>query len=108
MLRNAMIALIAVASLTLLPSNAASARGGGVGMHGGGCHFGGGHFGGGHFGHFGGFHHRFDHFGGVGFYPVPLYDYYPYESYPYEGDCYLVRQRVRTHHGWRLRTVRVC
>jgi hypothetical protein len=119
MLRNAMIALIAMASLTFLPSNAASARGGGMyggGMHmgGGGMHFSGGHFGAGHFGgghfsggHFGGFHH---HFGGIGFYPFPVYDYYPYEeSYPYYGgDCYLVRQRVHTRHGWRLRTVQVC
>ena len=109
MLRNAMIALIAMASLTFLPSNAASARGGGMyggGMHrgGGGMHFGGGHFSAGHFGgghvgggHFGGFHH---HFGGIGFYPFPVYDYYPYEeSYPYYGgDCYLVRQRVHTRH----------
>ena len=109
MLRNAMIALIAMASLIFLPSNAASARGGGMyggGMHmgGGGMHFGGGHVGG---GHFGGFHH---HFGGIGFYPFPVYDYYPYEeSYPYYGgDCYLVRQRVHTRHGWRLRTVQVC
>src|SRR5215831_1745087 len=89
MLRNAMIALIAMASLTFLPSNAASARGGGMyggGMHmgGGGMHFGGGHFSAGHFGgghvgggHFGGFHH---HFGGIGFYPFPVYDYYPYEE----------------------------
>jgi hypothetical protein len=67
----------------------------------------GGHFGG---GHFGGFHHGFHHFGGgFGFYPFPFYDSYPYEGYPYYGgDCYLVRQRLHTRHGWRLRTVRVC
>ena len=32
--------------------------------------------------------------------------YYPY--YEDEGGCYLVRQRVKTRHGWRIRRVEVC
>jgi hypothetical protein len=47
-------------------------------------------------------------------------DYYPYDygysDYPnvgyddgYSGvGCYIVRQRVHTPHGWRLRRVQVC
>jgi hypothetical protein len=84
------------------------------GMGGGGPHFSGGMGGGPHLGggpHFGGgsFHHH--RFGGIGFgFYGPYYgDYYPYQGY-YEGDsdCYLVRRRVHTRHGWRLRTVEVC
>ena len=40
---------------------------------------------------------------GVGGYP------YGYDSYAYyDGDCYLVRRRVLTPYGWRLRRVQVC
>ena len=44
-----------------------------------------------------------------GFYPYN--DYYAYESYPYyedEGGCYVVRRRVHTAYGWRVRRVQVC
>ncbi|HWJ20485.1 MAG TPA: hypothetical protein VNR65_17345, partial [Geobacterales bacterium] len=34
---------------------------------------------------------------------------YGYDSYAYDdGGCYLVRQRVLTPYGWRLRRVQVC
>ena len=72
--------------------------GGGRGGGGGGRGFGGGGFRGGGF-RGGGF--------GLGFYP-----YYGYGGYlPYYGDegvCYVVRQRVKTRYGWRIRRVSVC
>jgi len=87
-------------------STAALARGGGGGGHGGGG--GGGHgFGGGGRG-FGGFHgggFRGRGFG-FGFYPGYYDGYYPY--YEDETACYVVRQRVKTRHGWRVRRVEVC
>jgi hypothetical protein len=85
-------------------STSALARGGG---HGGGGHgFGGGFRG-------GGFRGAGIGLGlglglGYGYYGYP-YDYGSY--YPYEDDvgaCYLVRQRVMTRHGWRIRRVSVC
>ncbi|CAL76756.1 conserved hypothetical protein [Bradyrhizobium sp. ORS 278] len=69
--------------------------------------------------HYGGFHHGFYHHGfgpgfGIGFgfgYPY-YYGGYPYDYYPYTyedlGGCYVVKKRVRTAHGWRLRPVEVC
>jgi hypothetical protein len=34
---------------------------------------------------------------------------YGYDSYAYgDGDCYLVRRRVLTPFGWRVRRVQVC
>ncbi len=70
------------------------------------------------FGHFHhgfrhGFHHGFHRrvfFVGAG--PYAYYDDYPYyydDSY-YSDDtgCYIVRQRVLTRHGWRVRPVQVC
>lgn len=68
---------------------------------------GGGHGGGGHGGfHGGGFHHG--GFRGAGFgLGLGYYDGY----YPYYGDigvCYVVRQRVMTRHGWRIRRVSIC
>jgi hypothetical protein len=90
-------------------STSALARGGG---HGGGGHgFGGGFHGGGFRG--GGFRGAGIGLGlglglGYGYYGYP-YDYGSY--YPYEDDvgaCYLVRQRVMTRHGWRIRRVSVC
>jgi hypothetical protein len=89
-------------------STAALARGGGGGGgHGGG---GGGHgFGGGGHG-FGG--HGFGGHGfrgggfGFGFYPGYYDGYYPY--YEDETSCYVVRQRVMTRRGWRVRRVEVC
>ena len=72
-------------------STAALTRGGGGG---GGHGFGGGGFRGGDFGFYPGFY--------SGYYP----GYYPY--YEDEGGCYLVRQRVKTRHGWRIRRVQIC
>ncbi len=51
---------------------------------------------------------------GYGLYaPYAGYDYgYPYyaydDSYYYDGGCYIVRQRVLTPYGWRLRPVQIC
>jgi hypothetical protein len=67
---------------------------------------GGGHGGGGF--HGGGFHHG--GFRGAGFglgLGLGYYDGY----YPYYGDvgvCYVVRQRVMTRYGWRIRRVSIC
>jgi hypothetical protein len=73
-------------------------------MHGGG----GPHFSGGsgfHHGGFHNFHHRF-----AGFYGTYYDGDYGYPSYVDEGDdgCYLVRRRVHTRYGWRLRRVQIC
>jgi hypothetical protein len=91
-------------------STAALARGGGGGGgHGGG---GGGHgFGGGGHGFgghgFGGGFRGFRGGGfGYGFYDGYYDGYYPY--YEDETSCYVVRQRVMTRHGWRVRRVEVC
>jgi hypothetical protein len=84
-------------------STSAFARGGGGG-HGGGFHGGGFHGGG----------FRGAGFGlglGLGLY-APYgygYPYYGYSGdYDDEGGCYLVRQRVHTRHGWRIRRVEIC
>jgi hypothetical protein len=52
---------------------------------------------------------------GYGLYgPYGYDDYgygYPYaynDSYDDNGDCYVVRRRVHTTHGWRVRPVEVC
>ena len=68
-------------------------------------------------GGFHGFHHGFHHgffrrraFIGFGFWPYYA-DYYPYyydDYYPYDEGCYLVRRRVHTRYGWRIRNVEVC
>ena len=83
----------------------------GGGFHGGGFHggfAGGGLHGGGFHGRFhGGFHRRA--FAGFGF--GPYYDeYYPYADNDYydDGGCYVVRRRVMTRYGWRVRPVQVC
>ena len=58
------------------------------------------------------FHHGFHRrafFVGAG--PYAYYDDYPYyydDGYYGAGGCYIVRQRVHTRHGWRLRAVQVC
>lgn len=124
MLRKAMMAVAAVASLSLLAPSDASARGGfgGGGFRGGGFHgggFGGGGWrGGGWRG--GGYGWRGPAFGalgvGVGLGLAGAYGYpygygygYP-ASYAYYGDggCYLVRRRVWTNRGWHFQPVRVC
>ncbi len=49
-------------------------------------------------------------FFGPGFYD-DYYDY-PYyvadDSYYDDGNCYVVRRRVHTRHGWRIQPVQVC
>jgi hypothetical protein len=86
MLRNAIIALVALGAVGAVSPPPASARGG--------------------FHHFGGFHH-----GGFGFY-APFGYGYPYGGYiPYEGDlgvCYETQQRVKTRYGWRIRRTSIC
>jgi hypothetical protein len=48
--------------------------------------------------------------GAYGAYGYPYgYDSYAYDSNAYDdGGCYLVRRRVMTSYGWRLRRVQVC
>ena len=98
MVRQAIIILSAAISIGILAPDAVWARGGG---HGGGGFHGG-------FGR-GGFYRGYGWGFGPGFYYGPGYYYgYPYYGYPYEGGCYLVRRRVHTSRGWRIRTVRIC
>lgn len=119
MTRKWMVALLALAAVGLVQPAAAFARGGGGGGHGGGG-MGGHGMGGGSFhssaihggfgggGFHGGFHHGFHNraFVGFGIGPYAYYDdYYPYY---YDDGCYLVRHRVLTHYGWRIRRVQVC
>ncbi len=48
----------------------------------------------------------------VGAGPYAYYDDYPYyyddSYYGDDSGCYIVRQRVLTRHGWRVRPVQVC
>jgi len=110
MLRKTIIALFAVASIGMLAPGVASARGGhgGGGFHGGGGGFHGGGFrGGGGFG-LGGIglglgYGLYGPYGGYG------YPYYAYNDRYYDGDgCYVVRRRVQTPYGWRIRPVQIC
>jgi hypothetical protein len=105
MLRKTIIALFAVAAVGLVSPSVASARGGG-GFHGGG------HGGGGFHGGFRGGGFRGGGFGGFGLYgPYAYGGYgypYSYGGYYDDGGCYLIRQRVMTRYGWRLRRVQVC
>jgi hypothetical protein len=115
--RKAMIAVAAVASLSLLSPSDASARGGfggGGGFHGGGGFRGGGGWRGGGYGWRGagiGLGLGLGLAGAYGAYGYPYgYGYgYP-ASYAYYGggDCYVVRRRVWTDYGWRIRPARVC
>jgi hypothetical protein len=113
----ALIAMLCVYSFGFLGASAllfgasstsAQARGGGHGGFGGGGGrgFGGGFRGGGFRG--GGFRGAGIGLGlGLGYYGYPYYDgYYPY--YEDEGACYVVRRRVMTRYGWRIRRVSVC
>jgi hypothetical protein len=108
-MRKTFVALLAVASIGLLSPSVASAKagfGGGGGFHGG---FHGGGFRGGGIGLGLGLGLA----GAYGAYGYPYgygYGYGPYAYSDYYGDggCYLVRQRVWTPYGWRLRPVRVC
>jgi hypothetical protein len=119
MFRKTIVALLAAASIGLLSPSVASARGfgGGGGFHGGGFHGGGFHGGGFHGGGFGG--------AGIGLgLGLGLAGAYAAYGYPYgygyydgryaysddyaDGGCYLVRHRVWTPYGWRLRPIQVC
>ena len=118
MLRKTIIALAAAASVAVLAPDVAQARGG-FGGHGFGGHGGFGHGG---FGR--GFGYGIGAFGlgvglGYGLYgpygPYGYYGgYYPYYGGDYYSDdggyggCYVVRRRVHTPHGWRIRPVEVC
>ena len=121
MMRKTILALFVLAAVGVVQPTVASARGGGGGGggHGGGFHgggFGGGGFRGGGFHgggfHGGGFHGGFHRRAFVGFGFGPYYDgYYPYaydDSYYGDGGCYVVRRRLHTRHGWRIRPVQVC
>jgi hypothetical protein len=111
MARKMMMALFALAAIGLVQPTVAFARGGhgggggGGGFHGGGFHGGGFHggFAGGFHGFHGGFHRH--GFVGGGFGPYAYYDGYPYY---YDDGCYIVRQRVMTRYGWRIRPVQIC
>ena len=121
MLHKSMIALFAMASIAVLASAPASARGFGGGFHGGGFHgggFGGWHGGGG--GWHGGYGRGFPlaaagiglgiGYGAYGYgygYPAGYDDGYYYGDGGY-GGCYVVRQRVHTRYGLRIRPVEVC
>ena len=108
-MRKTFIALFIHAAVGVIQSSEAFARGGG----GGGGH-GGGFGGGGFHGGFGGGGFRGGGFRGRGFggYGFGLYygGYYPYAYNDYydDGGCYLVRRRVMTPYGWRIRPVQVC
>ena len=129
MLLKVTMALFAVAAIGLVQPTAALARGGhggGGGGGGGGYHSGGG-MGGGSFhsagmmhssfgsGSFHAFHGGFrdhDHdrfhrraFVGFGFGPYAYDDGYPYYN---DDGCYIVRHRIMTRYGWRIRPVQVC
>jgi hypothetical protein len=70
--------------------------------------------------HHGRFHHGFRRpiFVGTAFglglyggYPYYYDDYYPYyasDDYYEDGGCYVVKRRVHTRWGWRVRPVQVC
>jgi len=108
MFKKMIITIFAVAAVGLVSPTMASARGGG--------HWGGGH--GGFHGGGGGFRGAGIAAGAIGLglglatapYAYGGYGYpYGYDSYAYDnGGCYLVRQRVMTPYGWRLRRVQVC
>jgi hypothetical protein len=115
-MRKMFISLFSLAAVGLIQPTVASARGGGSGGgHGGGFGAGGFH-GGGFHGGFGGGGFRGGGFRGRGFggYGFGLYygGYYPYaynDDYDDDGGgCYLVRRRVMTPYGWRIRPVQVC
>ena len=108
MLRTKIVALAAAALISLLSPTVASARGG---FHGGGFHGGGWGPGlgvglglAGAFAAYGPYGYGGYPYGYGGYYGAP----YAYSGYYGEGGCYLVRHRVWTPFGWRLRPVQVC
>lgn len=119
MLRKTFLALATVAAIGLLAPGTASARGG---FHGGGFHGGGWHGGGWHGGwRGGGWGWGLGALGvgaaigyglygpyGYGYYGYPYYGDYYDEGYGGGSTCYIVRRRVHTVHGWRIRRVEMC
>lgn len=117
MFSKTIVALIAVAAASLVAPTEASAWGRG-GFHGG---FHGG-YGGWHGGGWRGGGWRGPGWGAVGIglglglaapliyggYGYPYGYPYGYGSYEGYGGCYLVRQRIMTPYGWRVRRVEVC
>jgi hypothetical protein len=96
------MSMVGASTLLLTASSTtANARGGGGGGRGGGGFRGGGFRG-------GGFRGR--GFGGFGIVGPYGYGGYPYDYGAYYGNdgCYLVRRRVMTRYGWRIRRVQVC
>jgi hypothetical protein len=121
MFRKTLVALTTVLAVSLFaPSEASAWRGGFGGFHGGGWHgggWGGGWRGGGWGPGWGlaaagiglGLAAAPFAYGGYG-YPYGYAGGYPYGygSYDGYGGCYLVRQRIMTPYGWRVRPVEVC
>jgi hypothetical protein len=105
MMRKPAIALVAGAAICLMTSSGAFAGGHGGGGGHEGFHHEGFHHEGFHEGFHGGFHRHA--FFGFGFGPYPVGGYPYYDNYDDAG-CYLVRRRVWTPYGWRIRRVAVC
>ena len=110
------LALPLVASTESFAQKGAGAAAYGGGGGGGGGHSGGGGRGGGGGGHYGGGYGGGGHYGGRRFYGGGglgfggyYGGYYPYAvgGY-YDDDCYVVRRRVLTPYGWRVRRAVVC
>lgn len=108
MLRKVMLAALAVVAVGLSKPQAAQAGGGHGWGHGGGVWGHGGHW------HGGGFWPGFGIGAGYygGYYGYGPYYYGPGPAYYSEdggyGGCYVVRKRVMTPSGWRIRRVDVC
>ncbi|WP_213770420.1 hypothetical protein [Bradyrhizobium sp. dw_78] len=111
MLRKTFFVLAAIASIGVIAPDAALARGG---FHGGGFHggFGGWHGGGWRGGRGWGWGLGalgagaalgYGLYGPYGYYGSPYYD----DGYD-GGGCYVVRRRVHTPRGWRIRPVEIC
>ena len=111
MLRNKIIAMVALVMIGLVSPTAAFARGGGGGhgardFHGGGAFRGGGFHGGGI-----GFRAGRSRGRGSGFFGPYLYGGYLYDDEAYcedDGASYLVPQQIVTRYGWPVRHLRVC
>jgi hypothetical protein len=108
MLRKTLLAMAAVASIGLLAPGTASARGfgHGGGFHGGGFRGGGWGWGLGALG--AGAVLGYGLYGPYGYYGNPYYDDYYDGAYGGGSNCYIVRRRVHTVHGWRTRRVEMC
>ena len=111
MLRNKIIAMVALVMIGLVSPTAAFARAG-VGGHGGGSFHGGDAFrGGGSHGGGIGFRAGRSRGRGSGFFGPYLYGGYLYDDEAYcedDGASYLIRQHIVTRYGWPVRHLRVC